>query len=108
MVDAPFDEGMDGFMAADQPAMDMPAMQMQAQTSVEDAFADASFPSSQPTVTIQTASGAAQNLDDDLTEEEKEICAAAAAHQDELKAGVHNKMMSEAMILVALVLNQQR
>jgi hypothetical protein len=53
---------------------------MQAQESAEDAFADASFPTSQPTVTIQTASGAAQNLDDDLTEEEKEICAAAARY----------------------------
>ena len=53
---------------------------MQAQDGGEDAFANASFPTQQPTVTIQTASGAAQNLDDDLTEEEKEICAAAAAY----------------------------
>jgi hypothetical protein len=79
MVDAPFDEGADGWAAASGSDA-MPAMQMQAQESAIDAFADASFPTSQPTVTIQTASGAAQNLDDDLTEEEKEICAAAARY----------------------------
>ena len=52
---------------------------------MDDVFADASFPESAPTVTIQTASGASQNLDDDLTEEEKEIVAAAAEYQDQLK-----------------------
>ena len=80
MVDAPFDEGNDGWAAAVPDNNAMPAMQMQAQDGADDAFADASFPTSQPTVTIQTASGAAQNLDDDLTEEEKEICAAAAQY----------------------------
>ena len=43
-----------------------------------DAFDDASFPAASPIVTIQTASGAAQNLDDDLNEEEKEIVAKAS------------------------------
>ena len=43
-----------------------------------DDFAAASFPDATPQVTIQTASGAAQNLDDDLTEEEKEIVQKAA------------------------------
>ena len=63
---------------------------------MDDVFADASFPESAPTVTIQTASGASQNLDDDLTEEEKEIVAAAAEYQDSLKQEIHNRMMDEA------------
>ena len=83
MVDAFFDEGEGGFNAgpSDQntEANSMPAMQMQAQDA-DDAFADASFPSESPVVTIQTASGATQNLDDDLTEEEKEIVRAAAEY----------------------------
>ena len=37
-----------------------------------------------------------QNLDDDLTEEEKEIVAAADAHQESLKKANHEKMMAEA------------
>ena len=51
---------------------------MQAQ-SVDDAFGDANFEVAAP-VTILTASGATQNLDDDLTEEEKEICSKATEH----------------------------
>jgi len=63
--------------------------------SAEDAFAEASFePAAQ--VTIQTASGAMQNLDDDLTEEEREICRKAAEYQDELKQQLHARMMAEA------------
>ena len=62
---------------------------------MDDAFGDEAFPVSSP-LTIQTASGAAQNLDDDLTEEEKVICATAAEHQDQLKQEVHNRMMAEA------------
>lgn len=78
MVDAPFDEGNDGWDAVGAVASEPIQMQMQAQ-SVEDAFGGESFPVSAP-VTIQTASGAAQNLDDDLTEEEKEICRKAAEY----------------------------
>ena len=49
-------------------------MQMQAQDNEnEDVFAEAAIPTQSPALTIITASGAAQNLDDDLTEEEKEI-----------------------------------
>jgi len=49
-------------------------MQMQAQNDGgDDVFGDVVAPSSAPALTIITASGAAQNLDDDLTEEEKEI-----------------------------------
>ena len=47
-------------------------------------------------MTIQTASGAAQNLDDDLTEEEREIVAKAAEVQESLKAEIHNRVMEEA------------
>lgn len=54
-------------------------MMMQSQDG-GDAFAGADFASASPVVTIQTASGATQNLDDDLTEEEKEIVANAAAY----------------------------
>ena len=91
MSDALFDEGNDGWDAVgSQP------VQMQAQgESIDDAFGDAQFEVAAP-VTIITASGAAQNLDDDLTEEEKEICARAAEHQDQLKQDVHNRMMAEA------------
>jgi len=35
-------------------------------------------------------------LDDDLTEEEKEIVAQAAAYQDTLRAQVNERMVSEA------------
>ena len=59
MVDAPFDEGNDGWDA--QPGDNQPAMQMQMQgqdQSVDDAFADASFPASAAPMTILTASGA--------------------------------------------------
>ena len=78
MVDAPFDEGNDGWNAMGTPSA-APGMAMQDQ-SADDAFADAAFPISSPQVVIQTASGANQNLDDDLTEEEKEIVAQATAH----------------------------
>lgn len=54
-------------------------MMMQSQEA-DDAFADAGFDNAQATVIIQTASGAAQNLDDDLTEEEKVIVSEASAH----------------------------
>lgn len=47
----------------------------------DDAFADAGLIGEPATeVTIQTASGAMQSLDDDLTEEEKEIVARAAEY----------------------------
>ena len=83
MVDnAPFDEGNDGWdavPAGDNTATQQPAMMMQSQET-GDAFADAGFDNVQPTVVIQTASGAAQNLDDDLTEEEKVIVQEASAY----------------------------
>lgn len=94
MVDAFFDEGDAGFDAAPSGEPQM-SMQMQDQSN-DDAFADADFPSSAPVVTIQTASGATQNLDDDLTEEEKEIVRVAAEEQDKLKQATHNRMMAEA------------
>ena len=52
------------------------------QSQSMNAFDDEEFPVSSPAtgVTIQTASGAERNLDDDLTEEEKEIVAAASLH----------------------------
>ena len=94
MDNAPFDEGNDGWDAM--PSSSEPIqMQMQAQSAVEDAFGGESFSVSAP-VTITTASGAAQNLDDDLTEEEKEICRKAAEYQDQLKQQIHERMMDEA------------
>ena len=100
MIDAPFDEGNDGWDAI--PASGAPAeaqpvqMQMQMQSqSVDDAFGDEAFAVSAP-VTITTASGATQNLEDDLTEEEKEIIAKASEYQDQLKQEIHNRMMAEA------------
>ena len=96
MVDAPFDEGNDGWDAMGS-ATPAPAMQMQMQDqTADDAFAEAAFPVSSPAVVIQSASGANQNLDDDLTEEEKEIVAQAAAYQDTLRAQVNERMVSEA------------
>jgi len=77
MVDALYDEGNEDWTAA--PAQGAPSMQMQSQDDT-DAFADADFQVEAPVVTIQTASGATQNLDDDLTEEEKEIVANAVAY----------------------------
>ena len=74
----------------------MMMMQQQDTGDAYDAFADASLPTAAPVVTIQTASGAAQNLDDDLTEEEKEIVAKAAELQDQLKQEIHNRVMEEA------------
>lgn len=63
-----------------------PMMQMQAQDNgTDDVFADAALPVSSPGLTIITASGAAQNLDDDLTEEEKEIVRVADEYQQNLK-----------------------
>ena len=84
MVDnATFDEGGDDWTAmgapADTTASSQPAMMMMAQQDEGegDAFDDfVAEPA--PVVTIQTASGAQQNIDDDLTEEEKEIVAQAA------------------------------
>ena len=77
MVDGAFDEGNDDWNAM--PASSSgPAMAMQDQTA-DDAFAEAAFVQS-PQVVIQSASGANQNLDDDLTEEEREIVAQAAAY----------------------------
>ena len=58
-------------------------MQAQHEQVDDDVFGDAAFPieNSAPTVvTIETASGAQQNLDDDLTEEEKEVVAQAAQY----------------------------
>ena len=98
MSDAPFDEGGDGWeaMPASATPADSQPMQMQMQSqSVDDAFGNEEFPVSAP-VTIMTASGQAQNLDDDLTEEEKEIVQKAAEYQDELKQQIHNRMMEEA------------
>ena len=62
-------------------------MQGQNEQNDDDVFGDAAFPveSSSTRVTIETASGAQQNLDDDLTEEEKEVVAQAAQYQDQLK-----------------------
>ena len=98
MSDAPFDEGGDGWEAmpaSATPADSMPMqMQMQSQ-SVDDAFGNEEFSVNAP-LTIMTASGQAQNLDDDLTEEEKEIVRKAAEYQDELKQQIHNRMMEEA------------
>jgi tRNA G37 N-methylase TrmD len=83
MVDnAPFDEGNDGWdavPAGENTTGGQPGMMMQSQEA-DDAFADAGFDNAQPIVVIQTASGAAQNLDDDLTEEEKVIVAEASAY----------------------------
>ena len=83
MVDnAPFDEGNDGsdaVPAGENTTAGQPAMMMQSQEA-DDAFADAGFDNAQATVIIQTASGAAQNLDDDLTEEEKVIVSEASAY----------------------------
>lgn len=74
-----FDEGEDWTAAPMQVQNDQNfgSTMMSSQDDAYNEFADAGF--SQPTVTIQTASGAAQNLDDDLTPEEKEIVAAAQA-----------------------------
>ena len=83
MVDnAPFDEGADDWTAMGATAMPAPQMMMQAQDGGDmgaalDDFAEV-LPVSSPQVVIQTASGANQNLDDDLTEEEKEIVRQAA------------------------------
>ena len=79
MVDAFYDEGNEDWSAAPAQNNAASAMMMQAQDG-GDAFAGADFASASPVVTIQTASGATQNLDDDLTEEEKEIVANAAAY----------------------------
>ena len=87
MVDAPFDEGNnDGFEAfgtnssAAQPAPVQMQMQAQQEQLDDDVFGDAAFPTQATSapVTIETASGAQQNLDDDLTEEEKVVVAQAA------------------------------
>ena len=80
MVESFMNEGGDeGWNAMASPAVE-PGMQMESQMNMqaqteatEDVFGDAAFTSSSPIVTIITASGAAQNLEDDLTEEEKEI-----------------------------------
>ena len=83
MVDAPFDEGNDGFDAfgtnssAAQPAPVQMQMQAQQEQIDDDVFGDAAFPAPSAPVTIETASGAQQNLDDDLTEEEKVVVAQA-------------------------------
>ena len=77
---ATFDEGGDDWTAMGAVSNDpAPAMMMQAQEggAALDDFAEV-LPISSPQVTIQTASGANQNLDDDLTEEEKEIVREAA------------------------------
>ena len=94
MVDGAFDEGNDGWNAMGA-ASSGPSMAMQDQTA-DDAFADAAFAHQTPTVVIQSASGANQNLDDDLTEEEKEIVAQAAAYQEKLRAEVQERIVSEA------------
>ena len=74
-----FDEGGDDWTAmgaqSNTPAPQM--MMSQDDGAALDDFAEV-LPVSAPQVTIQTASGANQNLDDDLTEEEKEIVRAAA------------------------------
>lgn len=93
MVDAFMgnDDGWNAMPAATDStqASQQPAMQMQVQESndngTDDVFGDAAFPVQSPVVTIQTASGAAQNLDDDLTEEEKEIVRKAEEYQQSLK-----------------------
>lgn len=77
MVDAlNYDEGNEGWDAAPSMASSSaPQMAMQSQdfAADDDPFASETGAFSAPMVTIQTASGAAQNLDDDLTEEEKGI-----------------------------------
>ena len=89
MVDAPFDEGNDdGFAvfgdssSAAQPAPVQMQMQVQQEQIDDDVFGDAAFPTqaSSAPMTIETASGAQQNLDDDLTEEEKVVVAQAAEY----------------------------
>ena len=94
MVDAFMNEGVGSAENNDWTAMpasdsSQPAMmqqQMQAQDNgTDDVFGDAAFPVQAPVVTIQTASGAAQNLDDDLTEEEREIVRRAEEYQQTLK-----------------------
>ena len=65
--------------------MQQQMMQAQQDNGTDDVFGDAAFPVQAPVVTIQTASGAAQNLDDDLTEEEKEIVRRAEEYQQTLK-----------------------
>ena len=89
MVDnAMFDEGGDDWTAMGQPdstavpdySAAQPSMMMMQQQDNDgegDAF-DNFVDNSAPVVTIQTASGGTQNLDDDLTEEEKEIVTKAA------------------------------
>ena len=81
------DEGWNAMPAASDGAIaGQPMMQMQSQDNAnEDFFADAAISSPSPVVVIQTASGAAQNLDDDLTEEEKEIVRKADEYQQQLK-----------------------
>ena len=98
MVDAFMDSAQnnDDWQAMGDSSTAAPAMQMQSQEASEDFFADAAFPASSPVVTIQTASGAAQNLDDDLTEEEREIVRKAGEYQASLKENLHNKMMDES------------
>ena len=92
-----FNEGADDWTAIQQPA---PMMMMQQQDDgagdALDAFADANIMESAPVVTIQTASGASQNLDDDLTEEEKEIVVKATELQESLRAEIHSRVMEEA------------
>ena len=97
MVDnAFFDEGGDDWTATgkmedtpiDFSAQQQPMMMMQ-QQDADKAFDDF-LPEAAPIVTIQTASGAAQNIEDDLTEEEREIVAKAAEFQEQLKQEIHN------------------
>lgn len=74
MVDfnAPYDEGSEDWSA-------VPGQEpMMASQDAYDEFTAASFSNQAPALVIQTASGANQNLDDDLTEEEREIVRAAA------------------------------
>jgi hypothetical protein len=83
MVDAlNYDEGEGWDAAPSMASSSAPhmAMQSQEEAGYDDPFASESVTFSTPQVTIQTASGAAQNLDDDLTEEEKEIVRQATEH----------------------------
>ena len=92
MVDALYDEGNEDWTA---PSHASPGgMRMQAQNI--NAFDDEDFPTGPSSVTIQTASGASMNLDDDLTDEEKMIVHKAALYQEDLKRQVHDRMMALA------------
>jgi hypothetical protein len=73
-----FDNDNEDWMAAPvETKQNFGSTMMSSQDDPYNDFVNAGF--NQPTVTIQTASGAAQNLDDDLTPEEREIVRAAAA-----------------------------